>query len=149
MKILFLDIDGVLNNRDFIHSCKNGETHLSNPLIELLNQVIDQTGCKVILSSTWRLLYKLGYLRKLLADRGFRGEILGVTPDFSHIERPDDNVHEDNRAQEIKSWLIMHPSITRFAVIDDDPVQVNNFVQTSMKTGITQEHADALIKILC
>ena len=53
MKIIFLDIDGVLN-------CKYTKEEIfffpfvSPKKIELLKQLIERTGAKVVLSSTWR-----------------------------------------------------------------------------------------------
>ena len=58
MKIIFLDVDGVLNNINDFKQKKNKEEleHglvLSKPKIKLLHQIQEKTGAKIVLSSTW------------------------------------------------------------------------------------------------
>ena len=53
MKVIFLDIDGVLNciyTKEEIYSF----TFVSPQKIELLKQLVERTGAAVVLSSTWR-----------------------------------------------------------------------------------------------
>ena len=64
MKIIFLDIDGVLNSDTWEKSkaFKNG-VYPSNSFdpfsVQLLNNIINETQAKVVLTSTWRLKFTL------------------------------------------------------------------------------------------
>ena len=53
MKIIFLDVDGVLNYDDCPYHV--GAYYGVDPAkVKLLKQIVDATGAKIILSSTWR-----------------------------------------------------------------------------------------------
>jgi len=91
MKIIFLDIDGVLNSRDWY---MRREDRSKDPglkerdfsyefdpeAIDLLNYIEDKTHAKVVVSSTWRLGRRVEDLQKILDDAGFYGEIIDKTP---------------------------------------------------------------------
>lgn len=59
-KLLFLDIDGVLNYSSYYKSAeylKNyGKMYDSNKL-DLLKEIVDATNCTVVMSSSWRVFY--------------------------------------------------------------------------------------------
>lgn len=85
MKLIFLDIDGVLNwlgTEDRV----GGFIGLDPTRIAQFNRIIDaHPDAKIVVSSTWRKgmagIYEgLEGLKKLLADRGLKGEIIGATP---------------------------------------------------------------------
>lgn len=140
MKILFLDIDGVLNSREFnkrIGDC----TSVSPKLIEKINRVIRETECKIVVSSTWRLYHNKIELYAFLSSYGFNGEIIGYTPDLKG---------EKGRGQEINQWLSQNPQVTAFAIVDDDSFDISSdkLVKTSFDVGITDENANKLIEIL-
>ena len=55
-KVLFLDIDGVVNNRKTRE--RQGDTKfigIKPELADRVRRIIAETGCKVVLSSSWRL----------------------------------------------------------------------------------------------
>ena len=63
-KIVFLDIDGVLNSE--LHYVEKSQQQLADEIgyplseisrsaVSLLNQIVEKTGAKVVISSTWRL----------------------------------------------------------------------------------------------
>lgn len=101
-KILFLDIDGVLNHQKYY---ADGRRDASYPLseicpvsIELLNKIVSETGCKLVISSTWRHS-GIEYCRNVLKECACIGEIIDITPD---IERQGDYIVRGN---EILKWL--------------------------------------------
>ncbi len=62
MKIIFLDVDGVLNCHNTFKKqhekyIKTGiwEIEIELSKVKLLKQIVDNTNAKIVLSSTWRL----------------------------------------------------------------------------------------------
>lgn len=47
MKIIFLDIDGVLNY-------ENSKSKVEEEKVKLLKEIVDKTGAEIVLSSDWR-----------------------------------------------------------------------------------------------
>ena len=150
MKVIFLDIDGVLNYRgsDFIDArCLNNLRH-----------IVNETGAKIVIISTWRVCMDETYYKKYVSkpnkelDR-YR-EILTTT--FSGNIRWFDITSDLNerRSDEIKLWLNNHPEFTNFVVIDDFNVQYDenfpdNWVRPSYySNGLNTELANRAIEIL-
>ncbi len=51
MKIIFLDVDGVLNSSTYI----NKETyHIKQEKVRFLKNIVDHTGANIVLTSTWK-----------------------------------------------------------------------------------------------
>lgn len=147
MKILFLDIDGVLNCRSYIG--RPGRNSLSEldwfqdqidpACMDRLNQILDQSKAKVVISSSWRIILSLPELQEILTSKGFRGEIIGKTPELP----PDD------REEEISLWLRDNPAES-FVILDDGRVDPNfdHQVLTSFEEGLLDKHVPMALKIL-
>ena len=92
-RYIFLDVDGVLNNRHVRASYIEGATLLPDAQLEFLAQIVDATQAKLVIDSTWRLSAKaLGDLSQYLHRH--RMKIFSCTPDM------------DDRVDEIRQWLI-------------------------------------------
>lgn len=93
MLLIFLDFDGVLNSVPFMERLQERLQAEGKPLatrytidpvaVELLNGLIEETGAKVVVSSSWRKLFDVPELQAILVEQGFRGNIVDVTPDLS------------------------------------------------------------------
>lgn len=135
MKILFLDIDGVLNHAKTRERFR-GVFGINKKFLRIFNTIIrDVPDLKVVLSSTWRL-YKDN--REELKKNGI--EYIDVTP----------ALRTSFRGEEIKKWLEENESleIEKFACIDDDSdfLEDQKLFKTSWKVGITQDLADEVIR---
>lgn len=148
--VLFLDVDGVLNHRAIFQPSRSGSP-LCPTAIRRLRGVVSVTGCRVVLSSTWRVLPH--HVEQLRAAGGFPSP----HDDWRTIEMPLEvrngivvTIHQ--RGDEIAEWLSRHPEVERYAIVDDDsdmlPHQLPFFVQTSFDTGLLDEHAARLVAIL-
>ena len=131
MKVLFLDIDGVLNKASDYEVIVGGNYSLlrvNQCLTERLKKVLNNTGAKVVLSSSWRLL-KGG--REFVEECGI--PVMDVT----------DN-GPGKRGDMIKRWLDSHDVVT-YAIVDDDSdmlvEQLPHFVLTEFVTGLTEQAA--------
>jgi hypothetical protein len=158
MKVIFLDIDGVLNVIPQGHDAFGGIFH--SDFVDNLKRIIDETDAKIVISSSWRH----SGLQKMLDMWEFRnlpGEVIGVTPDlyrFLDFEGERTMV----RGDEIQAVLNIHPEITHYVILDDDTDmlkhQLGNFVQTSNNInhpdcidigyGLTKECTNKAIRIL-
>ena len=104
MKVIFLDIDGVLNCEETPNPRKFPYV-VDKKLLARLKKLLERTGAKIVLASSWRL-DPIG----LLAAKHWGVPFIDVCPD-----RPN-----SPRCKEIKSWLSDHPKATRYAIIDDE-----------------------------
>lgn len=109
MKIIFLDVDGVLSSF--------GERGLCGLRLDMFAAVVKQTGAEVVLSSTWRLTQCNEQRRRLRLELCKRG----VGMDY---HTPAD-VDLKTRGDEIQTWLngYRHAQdrVESFVILDDDP----------------------------
>ena len=54
IKVIFLDVDGVLNSDRTARRTQSGYTFVDNRQMKNLKHIINMTGAKVVLSSDWR-----------------------------------------------------------------------------------------------
>lgn len=141
MRILFLDIDGVLNSDIWIRSIKgnNGQfpyNQFDTKAIELLNRMTERTNAKIVLTSMWRLKRSLCLMQQIFLEVGIKGEIIAFTP----------NLKKDNESL-IESKVMDY---TDFAILDDNSDmlywQANFFFQTDRCCGLTPTIAKRVIK---
>lgn len=149
MKVLFLDIDGVLNSRHYWETLRKQGIEFDNSAldpacIKRIQHVCDTTGALIVISSSWRILFTLDELREKLSGDGLSTPIIGVTPRAIGNKR---------RGWEINRWLTDNKDrlITHYAIVDDNsdmsPIG-SHLVQTSWNTGIQDKHVEKLIKLL-
>lgn len=142
-KLIFLDIDGVLNHSE----CRESLWGYDPVCIAQLNRITDITDAKLVLTSTWRLTRKPELIKERL---GITGSFVGIT---SFIL--DNTRSHVKRGVEIKAWLVKHQEQYPnpiFLILDDDSDMcdlMSNLVQTDeAKGGLTQEIADEVIRRL-
>lgn len=149
-----MDIDGVLNSRAYDRRRNwNGQTDIDESRLPLVKRIVDETGAKIVLSSTWREHWDKApdkcdndgvYINETFAKFGL--EIYGKTPDLGmSMDRPD----------EIRAWLkSAGEQVERFVIIDDYRYGwgelSGNFVKTNPNfgLGLEDEHAERAIKLL-
>jgi histidinol phosphatase-like enzyme len=142
MKIIFLDIDGVLNNQ-VMH--ETGEEligtvggKLSKKCIMLLNDLVKETGAKIVISSSWRVDDNI---EEVLTKAGVVAEFIGKTPYLTESYC--------FRGNEIHDWICKNEQLIgkpyydfhSYVIIDDDSDmlywQRENFFQTDSYSGLT------------
>ena len=145
MKIIFLDIDGVLVTRNSVkyqiyNYPEEKEIIFSKKAVKNLNKLIRRTKAKIVISSTWRLFHTLEELKAIFQKQGIKGEIISTTS----IDKA--STEEDiPRGKKISDWLDENPEVDQYVIIDDD-VQADciqfhpyNCVETSYKRGFAPE----------
>ena len=136
MKILFLDIDGVmvLDTAQGIEQAMRGETSFHKPCVQALNDSIIRTGCEIVVSSGWRQFFDLEQMREIFQSNGIAKAPMGFTQDYRAGEQlPSGRELETLRCREILSWLASHDVNGRFSwcAVDDMDLSIglDNFVR--------------------
>lgn len=140
MKLIFLDIDGVVNTEAhlrwrFKRSGPNGSQEEWCPVAcENINTLAERAGDNVgiIISSTWRLGRSFQELRRLIDENGIKVRIMGKTPNHAP--------HPATRGEEIQAFLRETPiDVENYVILDDDkdmlPEQRDHFVQCDFRDG--------------
>ena len=156
--IIFLDVDGVLNNMAFLKGKDIGE-EIDMRAVERLAEIYKECDCRIVLSSSWRELcgsetkephsmYR--YLEDCLGKYGM--EIMDVTP-----------VIMSNRPEEIAAWLKENVNMVKnFVSLDDDfdekhyknfgleghLVKTKFYVDDETKGGLLKEHVKKAKRLL-
>ena len=111
MKIIFLDVDGVLNSKDWLENNRVRTENSVNPeKVKLLAEIVQKTNAEVVLSSTWRYIPEhpmFMYLTDILGQNGIR--IHSFTPKL-----------DGDRPKEIKAWIEKQEEEIQFVSIEDD-----------------------------
>ena len=150
MKIIFLDIDGVLVNAKSVSGAKKicmakgrfrHEEQIDKQCLVALNKIVAKTEAKIVVSSAWRILNSLANLQEIFRNVGLNAEIIDVTPR-----------HGISRGHEIQEWLDNQKfgEISNFVILEDDVSDVfllkENVIQTYyFGDGLTEESADQAI----
>jgi FMN phosphatase YigB (HAD superfamily) len=147
IKLIFLDIDGVLINHE---SCMD-RTFRNKPhpkCVAALNRLLELSGAWIIVSSSWRLGRTRIELCALLNE-------WGVTP--GHVlDRTGQTSLGDRRGDEIREWLKAcndrgRYEIESFIILDDETDMLEflpRLVKTSMDGGLTDAHVDLALEML-
>lgn len=165
MKVIFLDIDGVLNSQEYFIN-NHEEELLYNKLfyrnknkisneewlkiklldidfykLQLVKYIISETDAKIVISSSWRTLKIYPLIEEYLVNQGLT--IIGVTPYIN-----------GNRGKEIREYLKENNEIEDFIVLDDEIFEdfnelENNLIKTDFyNEGLTYEHVKEAINVL-
>ncbi len=136
MKILFLDVDGVLNNAQ-TRERFNGYLGIDRELVKYVKQIVERTGCQIVVSSTWRL------------DPEFLMEVEKVVGPYLDVTPVDDLYHF--RGNEIFKW-IMHTKTPPecYAILDDTQAFYRHqpLFKTDPQVGITPEIVEQIVAYL-
>jgi hypothetical protein len=142
-KVIFLDIDGVLNTdqlcedsgRSHSHPLFSPIQHLSTELVTAFYEVVEATDSDVVISSTWRKTYNIQCLRAFLWGCGFKctDRIIGTTRSFKDLLRH----------HEIADWLQSRGQARpkSFIIVDDNDYacpkdyRADRFVQCDPECG--------------
>lgn len=116
-KVIFLDVDGVLNSN---HST---EPTIAEDMVKRLAHIVEKTGASIVLSSSWRYEYvrhinsesdyydkDVACLIKMFKKYGL--EITDTTP-LSYINGANE------RPYELRTWLAGQANVKQFVILDD------------------------------
>lgn len=160
MKIIFLDIDGVLslyNNKP--NKRVEIKPGLTIPYVWdeqpclIFNEILKETGAEIVLSSDWRKSYRLYEMRLILEGNSINGDrLISYTPIDRKLRYASDPLTLGlGRSQEINNWLGLHGT-KNWVAIDDLPLmglEPSRFVKCNPKEGLLENGIkDRIISIL-
>ena len=166
-KIIFLDLDGVLNTEYYQnYLCYQGLAYQDEygaffdpETTKQLKRIVDATNAKIVIESSWKYL-GLDAMQEMWSDRQLPGKVIDITPSSvsdqwlltANLDDIDPAMGHC-KGMEIASWLADYTGPdARYVIIDDEYVilgsQVPNFILTNPYDGITEELADKAISIL-
>jgi hypothetical protein len=180
MKALFLDNDGVicLSNNWGGRKKKWAKYRSANPdsspnikeapveyrfddfdkkAVKVLNEILEETGCEIVVSSDWKLHATLEELGDYYESQGIIKRPIALTPNIQNCTAHSDLFIwsprwdlEQTRTVEIRQYLHDHPEVTHWVSVDDlnmgkngepwkDAWAIDNFVLTPKSSeGIKQ-----------
>lgn len=149
-KIIFLDVDGVLNTLTTVRESSDGLPFVDTRKILRLREIVERTGAKIVLSSSWRygatkgatVREQMTYCELQEEFRRLRCPLwIDITPCFPMTKR----------WKEINAWLAEH-DVDNFVILDDAWDELIPFhsrlVCTTLKSGLTKERAELAIELL-
>ena len=139
MKIIFLDIDGVMNRlgseeQQRTKHMYQGAVGWDEDLVKRFNKLLLDADAHWVLSSSWRH-----------AER-WRLDMFQMGTDVKRLVDRTPHLPGEIRGKEIDLWLKKHPMAENYAIIDDDsdmlPWQGRHFFHTNYAEGLTPEIAE-------
>lgn len=151
MKVLYLDIDGVLNSHRYDQERTAGQGNIDESRLPLLREIVCATGAQIVLISSWRIHWdrepgqrdNIGReLDTLFARYGLT--ILDKTPQMPR-----------SRAEQIQAWQEQCPqTVEAFVILDDAFGGWGDLAERLVKTnsrigrGLESAHVEAAIRLL-
>lgn len=152
-KVIFLDVDGVLNSHNEVMRVyketgkKGGLLGTYDIHLKELQKLVKETDAKIVMSSTWRSNFNNHdiHFEKHITEK-FKKLGLEVS-DITTLKYMD-------RGLQINLWLEEHPEVKKFVVLDDETYDIEphiswgHIIKTSTKEGLQESHVDlAIIKL--
>ena len=169
MKVIFLDIDGVLNTTNTFRLRKEeykktGKYRLAidEYRVEYLKRIIDESGAKIVLTSAWRRSFKKEMTRIVsLDEKAQKLQNLFSKYDIEIYDITSVDSFDINREKQIKEWLERKDNIETYIIIDDelciykdltDRVIKNKFMNSNIEDetglGLGENHIEIAINLL-
>jgi len=165
-RIMFLDIDGVLNcdlfyqGKQFADTIRQAKTKLKKAVkskeitsdeyydhqicrerIRMLNEICSTLDIKVVVSSSWRLGRSFETLQNIFTSMGATFEIIGVTPFFRGIERGAEISKWLNDNIKLETYGVHSYDFYDYVILDDDNdmllTQAPHFFHIDKYNGLT------------
>lgn len=147
-KVLFLDIDGVLNSDIFFRSLNDDEAEwkcIDENAVKLLAQIKESTDCYFVMISSWRngwrslRRYKMyRYAYDLLKSYGIKfNKKYSLMPNYGYGQR----------LNEIQDFIYEH-NVERWVTLDDQFYADPGLIHINGRIGLTQENVNEAIERL-
>ena len=148
-KVIFLDIDGVLNSYDYMDTLylegkrttiKEKSVPAIDPeAVENLRLIVEKTGAKIVIISNWRSK-GLQWIREFWKQNQLPGDIIDITSEL------------DNRLAEMREWL-KNKHVRSYIVLDDDlsdieSQEIGNVIKVHPKYGLRDSDVQKAVQMM-
>ena len=144
MKLIFLDIDGVMNSYSSALSDKHESLAFDSIAVKNLKHIINGTGAKIVVSSTWRIGETVESLKtRIFCHYGLDEYVIGITPYYI----------ETIRGIEISDYMFSNEDmgVESFVILDDDTDMghlKSYHVHVNRVYGLSKDDSEKAIEIL-
>ena len=169
MKIIFLDIDGVLNTINTFRLRKEEYKKTGKYIlaidecrVEYLKRIIDESEAKIVLTSAWRRDF-IKKENKIIAveENAKKLQELFLKYDIEIYDIVSVDYGDRNREKQIKEWLEKSDDIEDYIIIDDELCSYKDLANRVIKTkfmnnnvldenglGLSENHIETAINLL-
>jgi hypothetical protein len=160
MKVIFLDIDGVLNcstSKSFCHDDTCGIiTGIDSDKVKRLARIVEQTGAKIVLSSDWKVGWEKYYITNKPSHAKYLDNHLLKKGGLIIFDKtPNTNKGSWFRGEEILAYLRSHKDVENYVILDDTFFEdfdnkniIDHLIITDYKYGLTDENVKQAIEVL-
>jgi len=142
MKVIFLDIDGVMTS-NLLNEEINKSTSIypfAKECVNVLNEILRSNKSRIVLTSSWRTVFSAEKQCEIFIENGVIQIPYSQTRDLGY----------ENRSDEIRNYLAKNGNISNFLILDD--MEINgfdeNFIRVDYNTGLTNKHIEKASQIL-
>lgn len=154
MKVIFLDVDGVLNDKNTQRTTEAPGIGIDDIKIQYLKNIVDATNAQIVLCSGWKLGWSHNFANQSASVQYLTNKLINYG--LTIIDRTYDPDGFSHRGEGIKNWLANHPIVDAWVVLDDDIFPdyeeqgiIPHLVKSSFyNKGLTEELVEQAIKIL-
>jgi hypothetical protein len=130
MRVIFTDIDGVLN--------PHWRKKWSKSAVMLYNKICKEFDLRVVITSTWRTNHTIEQLQQIFTEQGIEIPIYDYTP----------HLGQEDRGLEIRQWLIENVDCIDWVIIDDKTSDIEPHVRNVVKCrswiGLTKDEYEEI-----
>ena len=164
MKIIFLDIDGVLNTEEtfekkYLEFINNNQIicPIDEFRVEYLKRIIDEVGANIVLFSTWsggfkkenNIIIPLSLRKNSYAEGLYNLFIKYNIKIHDKISKQESIMSNSDK---LKLQLLEHNYVEEFIIIEDEPASLfesfkDNIIDVS-KSGLSEEHISLAVNML-
>lgn len=141
MKLLFLDIDGVMTSDSLNEEIGDGRRiyPFSTSCVVALNEILKLNRVRIVLTSSWRTVFNPEMQRQIFKENGVS-------------QPPSDETVElgfENRSAEIKEYLSGR-NVDGFVILDDMEIEgfEGHFLKIDPKFGLMSSHVQQVGNML-
>lgn len=144
-KIIFLDIDGVLNGHEWCHTDEG--LRIFPQQARYLQIIADRTEAQVVLISSWRSWINRGLMTpegfsRLLLSHGCKVDVIDALPEKDH-----DLHHREDRTIKMKEWIKKHRP-NHYVVLDDLKLDIPHLIRPNPATGLVPRNITEAVELL-
>lgn len=137
MKIIFLDIDGVIT------SLRTGWFNFDIYAIHYLRWICKETNSKIVISNTWRANHNKDFWKSIFGEYIHDDYRTPLWYEFKPKPK-----YDICRGHEIKLWLDKHNNIEDYIILDDDSdmldEQMSRLIKTDSFNGLMAKNIEEI-----